>query len=573
VANAARGKLYYDLLEMPAIDRALERLLQVDLARDRREETVVRAGFNDSGVSRNNRVIERHDAAFGAYWRSYDFKDNTGRQNVFENPRGPAAGRASFRPAGGEVIFNLPNGLHGYLLVDADGRRVEKAPAEIVSDPRRPDRQVEVGVSCMSCHARGLLPKDDQVRAHVEKNPTAFRRADVEAAGEVEAVPAVTQRFEGTVDLAEAAAEAGVAAQVLARHLNRSGLKRSLGPLQAKGGTVQRQVFEEVFARLVRELRPDGQGSGGAETPKVEGSETFTGHTDAILCVAVSPDGRRAASGSQENSVRLWDVHSGELVHTLTGHTAAVRCVAFAADGKRLLSGSEDRTVRLWDVSSSKELRRLTGHIDRVRGVSFAPDGRRALSASDDRSVRLWDLDTGKELLALTGHTGPVTCICFAPDGRRALSGSADGSVRLWDTTTGKEIVTFEAHRRGVTAVAFAPDGRRAVSGGEDRIVRLWDVPKGKELRTLQGHQSGIVAVNFSSDGQRVLSANGQNDQPGRFLRVWDADTGKEIASAGGETGVWCVSFAADGSLALSGGTDKRLHLWLLHRKGRRKEP
>jgi mono/diheme cytochrome c family protein len=604
VATASRGKLYYDLLEMPATDRALERLLQVDMARDRREETVVRAGFNDSGVSRNNRVIERHDAAFGAYWRSYDFKDNTGRQNIFENPLGPAAGRASFRPAGGEVIFNLPNGLHGYLLVDADGRRVEKAPAEIVSDPRRPDRQVEVGVSCMACHARGFLPKDDQVRAHVEKNPAAFRRADVEAiqalyppaakmrglverdnkrflepltaagaAGEAEAVPSVTQRFEGTVDLAEAASEVGVAARVLARHLDRSGLKRSLGPLQAQGGTVQRQVFEEVFARLVRELRPDGRYSGGTETaPKTEGSEAFTGHTDAILCVAVSPGGRLAASGSQDNSVRLWHVPSGKPVHTLTGHTAAVRCVAFAADGKRLLSGSDDRSLRLWDVLSGKELRRLTGHLDRVRGVSFAPDGRRALSAADDRSVRLWDLASGKELLVLTGHTGPVTCTCFAPDGRRALSGGADGSIRLWDTTTGKELTSFEAHRRGVTAVAVAPDGRRAVSGGEDRIVRLWDVQKAKELRTLQGHQSSIVAVSFAADGQRVLSANGQNDQPGRFLRVWDASTGKEIASAGAEPGVWCVCFAADGSHALSGGTDRRLHLWPLHPKGRRKD-
>ena len=602
VANAARGKLYYDLLDMPATDRALERVLQVDVARDRREETLVRAGFNDSGVSKNNRVIERHDAAFGAYWRSYDFKDNTSRQNIFENPLGPAAGRASFRPAGGEVIFSLPNGLHGYLLVDADGRRVEKAPGDIVSDPRRPDRQVEVGVSCMACHARGLLPKDDQVRAHVEKNSTAFTRVDAEtvkalyppaatlrrvierdnkrflealtaagAAGEAEAVPTVTQRYEGTVDLAGAAAEAGVTPRVLARQLDRSGLKRRLGPLQAKGGTVQRQVFEELFARLVRELRPDLETIRGTETPPEE-SEAFSGHTDAILCVVVSPDGKLAASGSQDHSVRLWEVRSGKQVHTLQGHTGAVRCVAFAADGKRLLSGGEDRSVRLWEVASGRELRRLTGHVDRVRGVSCAPDGRRALSAADDRSLRLWDLDTGKELLALTGHTGSVTCACFAPDGRRALSGSADGSLRLWDTTTGKEIAAWEAHRRGVTAVAFAPDGRRAVSGGDDRVVRLWDVQRGKELRTLQGHASGVVAVAFAAKGHEILSANSQTDQPGRFLHVWEADTGKGVTGAGSGAGVWCVGFAADGSLALSGGTDKRLHLWPMNRKALRKE-
>src|SRR5262249_24799830 len=134
-----------------------------------------------SGVSRNNRVLQRHDAAFGAYWRSYDFSDNTERQNIFAYPLGPAAGRASFRPAGGEGLFDLPNGLHGDMLLDAAGRRVEKAPVEIVSDPGRPDRQVEAGLSCMSCHARGLQPKDDQVRAHVEKNPAALAREDAEA--------------------------------------------------------------------------------------------------------------------------------------------------------------------------------------------------------------------------------------------------------------------------------------------------------------------------------------------------------------------------------------------------------
>src|SRR5262249_34517401 len=130
---------------------------------------------------KNNRVLERHDAAHGAYWRSYDFSDNTGRQNVFERPLGPAPGPRGFAHAGGEIIFSLPNGLQGYLLVDRDGRRVDKAPGDIVSDPRRPDRLVENGLSCMGCHAAGLLPKDDQVRAHVLHNPRAFSPADREA--------------------------------------------------------------------------------------------------------------------------------------------------------------------------------------------------------------------------------------------------------------------------------------------------------------------------------------------------------------------------------------------------------
>src|SRR5262249_60787468 len=104
----------------------------------------------------------------------------TGRQSFFEHPSGPGPWPSAFRHAGGEIIFTLSNGLRGFLLVDADGRRVDKSPGEIVSDPKRPDRLVETGVSCLSCHVRGLLPKDDQVRAHVLKNRSSFAPADVD---------------------------------------------------------------------------------------------------------------------------------------------------------------------------------------------------------------------------------------------------------------------------------------------------------------------------------------------------------------------------------------------------------
>ena len=140
VATASRPPLYHDLLQLPATDRALERVLQVDLIQDLQDENAVRAGFNDSGVSKNNRIIERHDAVYGAYWRSYDFSENKGRQSVFEHPLGPTAGETSFRHAGSEMIFHLPNGLCGYLIVDSQGRRLDKAPVEIVSDPERPDQ-------------------------------------------------------------------------------------------------------------------------------------------------------------------------------------------------------------------------------------------------------------------------------------------------------------------------------------------------------------------------------------------------------------------------------------------------
>src|SRR5262249_36207258 len=146
IATASRAPLYYDLLQLPSTDKGLERLVQGDAATNIDELTAFRAGFNGSGVSKNNRIIERRASRYGAYWKTYDYAENVDKQNVFERPLGPPPARNSFVHAGGEMIFHLPNGLLGYLLVGNRGQRVDKAPVEIVSDPERPEKAVEAGL-------------------------------------------------------------------------------------------------------------------------------------------------------------------------------------------------------------------------------------------------------------------------------------------------------------------------------------------------------------------------------------------------------------------------------------------
>jgi WD40 repeat protein/mono/diheme cytochrome c family protein len=594
VATAVRPPLYHDLLGLPDTDKALERLLGVDRLADEQEKTFLRAAFNGSGVSKNNRIIERHDANYGAYWRTYDFADNTERRNVFDHPLGPAAGGGSFAPDGGEIIFHLPNGLHGFLLVNGSGQRIDRAPVEIVSDPKRPDRIVENGLSCLSCHVKGVIPKADQVRAHVLKNRTSFTKADVEAvkalypteanfktrfdedgerftkalaklsipAEDPEPVNAVTVRYEGTLDLATMAAEVGLPVKDFADLLQRSSpLARLLGPLKVKGGTVQRSVVVASFADIAREVRRAGSLAASREE-----SSPFTGHDGAVECVAFAPDGKRAVSGGDDRTLRLWDVATGKELRRFEGHRDAVVAAAFSADGRFIASGSRDRTVRLWNVESGRETSRLEGHTGSVRCVAIAASGQFLLSGGEDAVVRLWDVERAREIRSFTGHTGAITAVVFSPGDSQALSASLDRSVRLWSVKSGRELRRYEGHTREVHAVAFSPDGSRILSGGNDHVVRLWDKDTARELKRFEGHANAVIRVAFSPDGKQVLSGSSQYQSADKVIRSWDADTGKEQRSWGPGEGeqVWCLAFSSDGTHALSGNSAKSLHLWKL---------
>ena len=166
LATASLPPLYHDILDLPLTDLLLETQLEVNVASNIRNAPgidVWRAGFNDSGVSTNNRVVERHTSRYGAYWKSYDFAGSVGSQNIFTHP-------LDFTHDGGEIIFNLPNGLQAYLLVDANGNRLDDAPINIVSNPAASDPTVRNGLSCIGCHTQGMKTFTDSVRAAIKQD-------------------------------------------------------------------------------------------------------------------------------------------------------------------------------------------------------------------------------------------------------------------------------------------------------------------------------------------------------------------------------------------------------------------
>jgi uncharacterized delta-60 repeat protein len=282
------------------------------------------------------------------------------------------------------------------------------------------------------------------------------------------------------------------------------------------------------------------------------------GHQAAVSSVAVSPDGRRIVSGSQDNTVAVWDLETGTLIHRLTGHRAAVSSVAVSPDGRRIVSGSQSNTVAVWDLETGTPIHWLSAHQAGVNSVAVSPDGRLIVSGSADRIVAVWDLETGIQLYCLTGHQDAVRSVAVSPDGRRIVSGSFDRTVVVWDLETGTQFHRLTGHQNAVWSVAVSPDGRCIVSGSEDNTVAVWDLETGILIHRLTGHQSWVNSVAVSLDGRRIVS--GSFD---RTVLVWDLETGTlNHRLAGHQDWVWSVAVSPDGRRIVSGSEDNTVAVW-----------
>ena len=347
LATASLPPLYHDILDLPETDRELEEQLDVDVAGNLQNAPgfrVWRAGVNESRVSKNNRVVERHTSRYGAYWKSYDFAGNVGTQNISTHP-------LSFTHDGGEIIFNLPNGLQAYLIVTETGTRIDSAPVDIVSNPAAPDPVVHNGLSCIGCHAKGMQAFDDDVRAVIQQHPNppfdkaqALRlyveqatmddwlaednqrfRAALEAAGgifgETEPVERFHQRFGEPLDAAQAASAVGYRTSDFREEIqNENGKLRAFGlqSLLPEDGSMQRDTWTSQFSNVVAALY-------SGYTPPL-GPEDYTGHgvhiPDLQLRAAIHKTLGKAQNVqlTSEDMLRLTELHADRKgIRDLTG--------------------------------------------------------------------------------------------------------------------------------------------------------------------------------------------------------------------------------------------------------------
>ncbi|EXJ79216.1 hypothetical protein A1O3_08717 [Capronia epimyces CBS 606.96] len=341
-------------------------------------------------------------------------------------------------------------------------------------------------------------------------------------------------------------------------------------------------------------------------------SASISGHGEAILATAFSPESSsRMATGSGDNTARIWDCDTGTPLHTLKGHTSWVLVVSWSPDGKILATGSMDNTIRLWDPKTGEALGGpLKGHTKWITSLAWepyhtqAPGKPRLASASKDGTVRIWDVVLRRIDESLSGHRSSVTCVRWGGLNRMFTS-SQDKTIKIWNTKTWNCLHTLSSHTHWVNHLALSTDfvlrtayhdhtgkvpetveekikkaksrfaeaatqeGKlveKLISASDDNTIFLWDpsaIPADsnaavKPIARLLGHQKQVLHVSFSPDGLYIASASFDNS-----VKLWNARDGKFISTLRGHVGaVYMVAWSSDSRLLASASKDTTVKVW-----------
>ena len=241
-----------------------------------------------------------------------------------------------------------------------------------------------------------------------------------------------------------------------------------------------------------------------------------------VLYAEFSPDGKLIVTASGDDTARVWDAQSGQLVAHPLRHGSRVLSARFSPAGERVVTASEDGTARVWSARTGEPLTPPMPHLLGVVSAEFSPDGNFIVTASQDQTARVWDAHTGKQVGASLGHRGALTSARFSPDGNRIVTASVDFTARVWDAQTGQALTGPLKHGAMLTSARFSADGKRIVTASEDNSAGIWDAQTGQPLTAPLQHYGKVLSAEFSPDGKRVLTASFD-----KTARIWDAQTGQ----------------------------------------------
>lgn len=502
-----------------------------------------------------------------------------------------------------EALIREWPALRGWLDEDREGLRIHRHLTEASQDWEALDREpgeLYRGVRLVAAgewavvHAgelnpleRAFLETSQEMARREEEEREAQRRRELEAAQKVaeaerkraEEQTRATQRFRRLAAalavvflLAAAAAVFALWQQQQAQQQARVAASRELAAAALNNLEVdpERSVLLALHG-LSEAYTLEAENALHASIPALHLLLTLTDFPKMVESVAVSPDGKHLATASDDGTVKVWDVATGEeLLSFSTQHTGiSIFGLAYSPDGTRLATASDDQTARVWDAATGQQLL-VIDHGAPLSGLAFSPDGKYLATAGADAAARVWDSATGQQVLVLTGHSdasragsvhpGGVIGVLFTPDGKRLVTAGADGTARLWDAGTGQALRVIAGHTDEIY-IALSPNGQRLLTAGYDGWVKVWDItPRSgttKPLLTIDHGQAARAAA-FGPDGTRFAAAS----QDGA-ARVWDAASGRRLLTLVGHAGlVDDLTFTPDGTRLVTTGEDVTVRVW-----------
>lgn len=324
------------------------------------------------------------------------------------------------------------------------------------------------------------------------------------------------------------------------------------------------------------------------------------GHTSHINSVDISSNGKLLLTASSDNTIKIWDIHTGYILKDISAHKSEIVSAMFSSDGKTILSCSWDKTAKLWDTETGKLLFDFIGHEEGVYSAQFSHDGNKIVTASFDSTAKIWDVKTGVLLFTLKGHKDAVIYAEFSPDDRNVVTASWDRSVKIWNAYNGNLLFNLYGIKGYITSTHYSHNGKFIVTASRDnrakiwnaetgellnqyrgglnksvnfalfspddkqlltsfgRGTKIWDVKTGKKIATTKRHHAATMNAIYSNLGNKIITYSFEND-----AKIWDAKNGKIYATLLGHTGeIKSAKFSADEKSVVTCATDQSARLW-----------
>lgn len=290
----------------------------------------------------------------------------------------------------------------------------------------------------------------------------------------------------------------------------------------------------------------------------------ISGHQGWVRCLATDPMNQYFVSGSNDRTIKFWDLASGQLKITLTGHINTVRGLVVSNRHPYLFSCGEDKSVICWDLEQNKIVRKYHGHLSGVYCIAFHPLLDVIATGGRDSTARIWDIRTKSCVHTLGGHNDTIGSILTQGVEPQIITGSYDTTVKFWDLGTGKCMQTLTQHKKGIRAMVAHHDEYTFASAGADK-VRVWKCPDGQPLRNIAGHNAIINSMSLNNDNVLVTAADNGT------MYFWDWASGynfqqmKSLPQPGSlscESGIYASTFDQSSLRLITGECDKTIKLW-----------